>query len=112
MSDNLEQYDLVKMRTSVHEAQSAFARLKLRVQMGELIDRHKLMLAMSAMGHRHRDLLQSLPIRHAPIIAAERGLNARALLVTMDKLIHRELSEIAALARESQQNAAETGGQS
>lgn len=104
MSDDTETYDLVKMRTAVHEAETQLAHLKLRVQTGELLDRHKLVREIASMGHRHRDLLLSLPVRHASIIAADVGVAPRLLLVAMDKLIRAELTGLAAGARQRQVN--------
>jgi hypothetical protein len=101
MSDSPD-YDLVRTRTAIAEAETQLAYIKLRLRTGELVDRAKAVQAMAAMGHRHRDLLLNLPVRHANILAAECGVNGRALLATLEQLILTELREIAAAARERQ----------
>jgi hypothetical protein len=103
MSDDLESYDLVRTRTTVHEAETQLAYLKLRMKTGELIDRHKLAAATAAMGHRHRDLLLNLPVRHAQQLAAEYGIPGRALLSALERLLYQELGEMAAAARAARQ---------
>jgi len=99
MSGDGEQYDLVATRTAIHEAETQLAYLKLRVRTGELVDRRKLVAAMADMGHRHRDLLLTLPVRHAHVLAADAGVSGRALLTLLDRLVRRELFEIASEAR-------------
>jgi hypothetical protein len=108
MSDDPEPptYDLVRTRTQIAEAETQLAYIKLRQRTGELLDRGKVTRAMADMGHRHRDLLMNLPIRHANILAGDYGVNGRALLVALERMIYQELQEIAAEARARQGEAA------
>jgi hypothetical protein len=99
MSDDVDGYDLVKTRTAITEAETQLAYLKLRIRSGELLDRRKVTAGMADMGHRHRDLLLSLPARHAHILAADAGVSGRSLLAMLDRLVERELREIAAAGR-------------
>jgi len=99
MSDSAEQYDLVRTRTTVHEAETRLAYLRLRLKTGELIERRRLTLAMADMGHRVRDTLLSLPVRHAQILAAEVGVEGRALLTVLEGLVYSELNEVAEAAK-------------
>jgi hypothetical protein len=99
MPDENDGYDLVKTRTAVAEAETQLAYIKLRQRTGELLDRGKVDRALTDMGRRHRDVLLNLPVRHASILAAAHGVNGRALLAALERMIYRELQEIAAEAR-------------
>lgn len=101
MSDDVADYDLVQTRTAVTEAETQLAFHKLRVRTGELVDRRKLLAAMAGMGHRHRDLLMNLSVRHAHQLANDAGVSGRAMLAVLDRLVYRELQEMAAAARAS-----------
>jgi hypothetical protein len=104
MSDHVESatsgdFDLIKTRTAIHEAETQLAYLKLRLRTGELLDRKKVEAAMASVGRRHRDLLQALPVRHAHELAAECGVSGRAMLAALEDIVHDALCEIAAAAR-------------
>jgi hypothetical protein len=99
VSDEVADYDLVKTRTAVTEAETQLAFHKLRLRTGELLDRRKLLSAMASMGHRHRDLLLNLSVRHAHELANQAGVSGRAMLAVLDHMVYQELQEMAAAAR-------------
>lgn len=75
------------------------ATLRLRIHRGELVDRWHLTSAAMRLGHRHRDLILNAPVRWSAQLAAEHGLEARALLRELDRIMHAELTAHAAVAR-------------
>jgi hypothetical protein len=91
--------DLVQTRTSVHELETQLAYLKLRLRTGELLDKAKVQGQLATIGRRHRDVLLALPVRHAYDLASKYGVSGRDMLACLDRIIHQELREMAAIAR-------------
>jgi hypothetical protein len=90
---------LVKVRAELHWLAERQATLRLRIRRGELVERRRMINAAMLLGHRHRDLIQAAPVRWGAQLAAQHGLEARALLGALDRILHAELTAHAAATR-------------
>ena len=82
-----------KMANEVLKAQTA--KVRLQKMKGELVDRPKAESDVFALGRRERDAWINWPARVAANMAAELGIEAHTLEVTLDKYLRLHLADLA-----------------
>ena len=71
------------------------AKVRLQKMKGELVDRPKAEIDVFALGRRERDAWINWPARVAANMAAEMGIDAHTVEVTLDKYLRQHLMELA-----------------
>lgn len=82
-----------KMANEVLKAQTA--KVRLQKMKGELVDRPKAESDVFALGRRERDAWINWPARVAANMAAELGIEAHTLEVTLDRYLRLHLADLA-----------------
>ncbi len=85
----------LRVSTEITLATAQMNDLLLRIRRGELVEASKFDAMIFGFAHRVRDQLLSAPARHAAVLAAERGLDAAAVLLALDGAVRRCLTRLA-----------------
>lgn len=87
----------VEARTANEIIKAQRARLKLRKEKGELVDVTKATAHVHALARRERDSWIAWPARIAPLLAAEIGADAHAMLTALETHVRQHLDELAGI---------------
>jgi len=87
--------ELDRQRVRKLTAEAARAELELRVRKSELLDRQKGLDTVFRFARMLRDRWQAWPAKVGPLVAAQFGLDAGAVIVVLEGLVREHLEELA-----------------